>query len=406
MNNEMPRAEMPRAEMPPLDSLRFDATRGFSSRAEALRVEAQRVEMLRDQSLRRSRILIADDEPANVLLLERMLSNAGYTNLHTAGNGREAVEACRAVPPDLILLDLMMPERDGFGVLEDLSDLCAEQFLPVLVLTADSNPEAKRRALSAGAKDFLIKPFDHVEVMLRVRNLLETRFLTLQLRDNNRNLETQILQRTAALRESNAQLEIFNTQLQISTRAVEESQMEVLQRLAQAAELRDDDTGQHTQRVGALAARLAQQLGLPENHVELIRRSAPLHDVGKIGISDTILLKPGRLTADEFEVMKKHTTIGGELLAGGHSPFVCAAESIALSHHERFDGSGYPNRLAGDAIPLEGRILAVVDVFDALTHERPYKAAWPINDARLEIEAQKGRHFDPEIVNAFLSLNL
>jgi putative two-component system response regulator len=246
-----------------------------------------------EEALHNALILVVDDEPANVLLLRRMLVNAGYKNILTACNGREAVELCQEKAPALVLLDLMMPERDGFGVLEDLSTLREEFYLPVIVLTADSNPETKRRALSAGARDFLLKPFDHVEVVLRVHSLLQTRYLTLQLREHNHTLEQRVAERTTALRESNLQLEIFNTQLQESKRAVEESQMEVLQRLAQAAELRDDDTGQHTQRVGTMAARLALQLGLDETHVELIRRAAPLHDVGKIGISDTILLKPG-----------------------------------------------------------------------------------------------------------------
>jgi putative two-component system response regulator len=359
-----------------------------------------------EEALKDSLILVVDDEPANVLLLRRMLGNAGYTNIKTASNGREAVDFCMTCPPSLILLDLMMPERDGFGVLEDITSLREECYLPVLVLTADSNPETKRRALSAGAKDFLIKPFDHVEVILRVHNLLQTRSLTLQLQHHNHDLEQSVAQRTEALRDSNRQLEIYNTQLEDSKHALEESQIEVLNRLAQAAELRDDDTGQHTQRVGALAARLAQQLGLSEEHVALIRRAAPLHDVGKIGISDTILLKPGRLTPEEFEIMKKHAAIGGALLADGQSPFVRAAETIALFHHERYDGKGYPHGLAGQDIPLEGRILSVVDVFDALTHERPYKKAWPVEEALQEIQKQKGSQFDPEIVDAFLSIPL
>lgn len=361
---------------------------------------------MEEEALHDSLILVVDDEPANVLLLRRMLASAGYTNIKTASNGREAVEFCFTSPPSIILLDIMMPILDGFGVMQELVDLRKECYLPIVVLTADSHPETKRRALSAGAKDFLTKPFDHVEVLLRVQNLLQTRSLTLQLQNHNHNLEKSVAQRTEALRESNRQLEIFNAQLQESKRAVEESQIEVLNRLAQAAELRDDDTGQHTQRVGALAARLALQLGLDDSQVELIRRAAPLHDVGKIGISDTILLKPGRLTPEEFEVMKRHAAIGGALLASGQSPFVRTAETIALSHHERYDGKGYPHGLGGNEIPLEGRILSVVDVFDALTHERPYKKAWPIEVALEEINQNKGSQFDPEIVQAFLSIPL
>lgn len=298
----------------------------------------------------------------------------------------------------------MMPLRDGFGVLQEIAPQLQSEYLPVLVLTADVSPDTKRRVLSVGAKDFLTKPFDGLEVLLRVQNLLETRFLTLQLRDQNRHLEERVIERTAALSESNEKLALSNAQLQQSQRAVEESQIEVLSRLAQAAELRDDDTGQHTHRVALLSARLGERLGLDKSAIELIRRAAPLHDVGKIGISDLILLKPGKLTPEEFDVMKTHASIGGALLAAGHSPFVELAETIALTHHERFDGTGYPRGLSGQAIPLEGRILAVVDVFDALTHERPYKKAWPVAEALAEIEAQAGRQFAPEVVAAFLSL--
>jgi putative two-component system response regulator len=349
-------------------------------------------------------ILIVDDEPANMLLLQSILTGAGYNRLLSAWDGQEAIQKILEDKPDLVLLDLLMPVCDGYQVLEQLEEHFAEQHLPVLVLTADITSRAKRRSLRSGAKDFLIKPFDSVEVLLRVRNLLETRFLTLELQNQNRDLEERVAQRTAEVTEAYEKQVLFNAQLRESQRAVEESQIEVLHRLAQAAELRDDDTGQHTHRVGELAARLAQQLQLEKSKVELIRLAAPLHDVGKIGVSDTILLKPGRLTPEEFETMKKHAVIGGALLAAGQSAFVRTAEIIALSHHERYDGSGYPNGLAGEDIPIEGRILAIVDVFDALTHERPYKSAWSVEEAIAEIKNQSGKHFDPRVVSAFLEI--
>lgn len=360
--------------------------------------------LISDDALQNAHVLVVDDEATNVLLLQRMLGKAGYKNVETATNGREAVEICRVHVPDLILLDLMMPERDGYGVLEDLCTLRKEQYLPVLVLTADANPQTMRRALGAGATDFLTKPFDHTEVILRVKNLLETRFLNVALRHKNAELEARVAERTRELSDSYDKLVVSHAQLEESQRAVEASQIEVLQRLAQAAELRDDDTGQHTQRVGSLAARLAQELGLEAIQVELIRCAAPLHDVGKIGVSDTILLKPGRLTSDEFETMKTHARIGAALMKDGQSSLMRMAETIALTHHERFDGSGYPNCLAAENIPVEGRILAVVDVFDALTNERPYKNAWPVEEALQEIQNQSGKQFDPLVARVFVAM--
>jgi putative two-component system response regulator len=334
------------------------------------------------EAFQAAKILIVDDEQPNVRLLERLLQNAGYTAVAGTTDAREVVSLYLDFQPDLLLLDLMMPHLDGFQTMEQLSLLIPQgTYFPILVLTADITAQAKQRALAAGAKDFLTKPFDHTEVLLRIRNLIETRLLHLRLQNQNQLLEGTVRERTQELKATH---------------------IEVLERLARAAEFRDDDTGQHTQRVGAASARLAQQLGLPDDHVELIRRAAPLHDVGKIGISDTILLKPGRLTPEEFDIMKTHAFIGAALLAGGRSDLVRVAERIAGTHHERWDGSGYPAGLQGEDIPIEGRILAVVDVFDALTHERPYKKAWPVDEAVAEIERQSGKQFDPRVVEAFL----
>ena len=241
-------------------------------------------------------------------------------------------------------------------------------------------PEARQEALSRGAKDFVNKPFHADEVLLRIRTLLETRFLYLQIQSQNQILEAKVRERT---------------------RELEAAQIEIIERLARAAEFRDDNTGQHTERVGQMAALLARQLGLPDPQVSLIRRAAPLHDVGKIGIPDAILLKLGKLTLDEFELVKTHTTIGARILSGSRFGVLRLAEEIAFSHHERWDGDGYVG-IRQDQIPLAGRIVAVADVFDALTQKRPYKAAWPIVEAIAEIERQRTRQFDPEIVDAFL----
>jgi len=278
----------------------------------------------------------------------------------------------------------MMPEMDGFEVMEHLKPLIlSDDYLPILVLTADHTEITKRKALAGGAKDFLTKPFDREELSLRLGNLLQTRYLHCQLQSQNEVLEDKVQERTQDL---------------------EKAQLETLQRLALAAEYRDDDTGLHTRRVGLTAARIAEALGLPTDHVALILCAAPLHDVGKIGISDTILLKPGKLTDEEFATMRQHTVIGAGILSGSTSLWLQLAEEIAISHHERWDGKGYPNGLSGEDIPLVGRIVAVADVFDALTHERPYKKAWPVGEALAEIESQVGKQFDERVVKAFLPL--
>src|SRR6188474_1868818 len=327
-----------------------------------------------------ARILIVDDEPMNVDLLRRLLERAGFSRIESTNDSREAVDLYVKFRPDLILLDLHMPHRDGLAVMDELNQIAEASYLPILMLTGDDTPEAKREALSRGAKDFLNKPFHSDEVLLRIGTLLETRFLYLQIQSQNQMLEAKVRDRT---------------------RELEAAQIEIIERLANAAEFRDDNTGQHTERVGQMAALLAGQIGLPDSQVSLIRRAAPLHDVGKIGVPDAVLLKLGKLTAEEFEVVKTHTSIGARILSGSRFTILRLAEEIAFNHHERWDGNGYAG-IAGASIPLAGRIVAVADVFDALTQKRPYKAAWPISEAIAEIERQSTRQFDPEIVDAFL----
>jgi len=336
-----------------------------------------------DTTLTADRILIVDDQPSNTLLLEGILQEEDYSAYRSLTDSRQVLPVFLEYQPDLVLLDLQMPYLDGFEVMKQLrARVPPGAFLPILVLTADITPEVKRQALAEGATDFLTKPFDATEVILRIRNLLQTRALHLQLQNQNQLLEQKVRQRTAKL---------------------EETQNEILERLAQAAEYRDDDTGLHTKRVGQMSAQIAQALGLSNAEVELIRRAAPLHDVGKIGIPDSILLKPGRLTPEEFELMKTHTTLGAKMLSGGRFPLLQTAEEIALTHHERWDGTGH-FRLQGETIPMAGRIVAVADVFDALTNERPYKKAWPRAEAIEEVQCQSGRQFDPSVVEAFLKV--
>ncbi len=337
-----------------------------------------------DQKLSRARILVVDDDEANVELLRKVLEPQGYTNLRTTTDPLEAPQIYEEFEPDIVLLDLRMPEMDGFELMAVLKERTPEGvYVPILVLTSDSSQDAKRRALAGGAKDFLAKPLSPAEVRLRVQNLLETRFLHRALEAHNRSLEDRVRERT---------------------RELEAARLEILYRLARAAEYRDDETGEHTRRVGRASGQIAEALGLPRHEVELIEMVSPLHDVGKIGIPDRILISPGRLSEKDFELMKTHTIIGWELLRGSGFPLLDTAALIARSHHEHWNGSGYPDGLVGNEIPLVGRIVSLADAFDALTNSRPYKRAWSQAEAVAEIEANRGEQFDPEVVDAFMTV--
>lgn len=338
-----------------------------------------------DAGLSELAILVVDDEDVNVLLLRRTLERAGYTRVLSTTDPTRAPRLFVETEPDLVVLDLHMPVMDGFELMDRLAAIGGGRTgVPFLVLTADVTEQTRRDALERGARDFLTKPFSPTELLLRVRNLLEVQRLHGRLRDQNASLEQQVAERTFEL---------------------EQARLEILFRLALAAEYRDDATQEHAWRIGRTSALLARAIGLPDAQVELIERAAPLHDIGKIGIPDAILLKPGPLNDSEFAAVKRHTTIGAEILSGSRSSLLRLAERVALSHHERWDGSGYPHRLAGEEIPLPGRIVAVADVFDALTHKRPYKPAWPVGSAVTEILGQRGRQFDPELVDAFAALD-
>jgi putative two-component system response regulator len=332
-----------------------------------------------------ARVIVVDDEPANVLLLTLVLEDWGCRQVIGTTRPSEVVELCLDSEPDIVILDLRMPELDGFRVLELLRPWREKTpATPVVVLTADASGEACERALAAGARDFLTKPFSHREVVLRVGNLLETRKAQLELKRHGDSLEHRVVERTDEL---------------------ERARIEALDRLALAGEYRDDSTQQHAQRVGRTSAQLAKSLRESAHAVATLRRAATLHDIGKIGIPDSILLKPAQLTSAEFEVMKRHALIGGQILGRSTSDLLQDSAQIAISHHERWDGGGYPHGLRGGGIPLAGRIVAVADVFDALTHNRPYKGASGIEEAVAEIRAGSGTHFDPLIVAAFLCLD-
>jgi putative two-component system response regulator len=339
--------------------------------------EPDRLELLSQAA----HIVLIDDEPINLRWLATLMQQAGFQTITTLTDGRKLAALMDEMPPDLVITDLHMPGFDGFAVLEVLQPQIMQERLPVLMITGDNSADVRHRALASGAKDFVTKPFDSIEVSLRVKNLLETRILFKDLQKQNRTL----LESTTG-----------------QTRELESTRIEMIERLAMAAEYRDQSTNQHNQRVGELSARIAEAIGLTTEDANLIRRAAALHDIGKIGIPDGLLRKPGRLTASEQRVMRTHTTIGARIVGGSHIPLLKLVETVAVSHHEHWDGSGYPKGLSGDAIPLPGRIVAVADAFDALTSDRPYRSALTMEDAIEIMKKESGQHFEPRLVDALL----
>src|SRR6185369_5469502 len=330
-----------------------------------------------------SRILIVDDEPVNLKLLDKMLFAEGYTNVVTIADPRQVRDVYCAAPADLILLDINMPYLNGYEVMAQLKELGDPLLPPILILTAQSGKEFLMKALSEGARDFLSKPFNRFELLARVRNLLDAHLALRLMYDQKGILEEMVHKRTAE---------------------VNQSRLEIVQRLGRASEYRDNETGRHVLRMSHTAALLAHHLGWSEERCDLLLNACPMHDLGKIGISDSILLKPARLTDEERAIMETHSTIGADILSGSNNELLETARIIALTHHEKWDGSGYPGKLSGEAIPLEGRIAAIVDVYDALTSVRPYKKAWSVDEAAEEMRRQSRIHFDPELVAHFLAI--
>lgn len=337
--------------------------------------------MLKQDDIYDLRILICDDSITNVLLLSRLLESEGFSNVTTVTDPREVLPLLERKPFDLLLLDIVMPHLDGFQVMKQISEsFVSRRLMPIMVLTGQQGIEVRNQALQQGAQDFLNKPFDQSEVVLRVENILRVRQAYLMQLDLSRKLEYKVNERT---------------------RELDKATDILIQRLARAAELRDKKTGEHVFRVGQYARVLAEAYGLPADLCFMIERAAPLHDVGKIGVPDNILLKPGPLTQEERLRMNEHVDFGVELLTGHESVLIKMASSIALTHHESWDGRGYPSRLKGEAIPIEGRITAIADVFDALVSERPYKKAWTVADAAEYINQKSGLQFDPILVQLF-----
>ncbi|HEV7281813.1 MAG TPA: HD domain-containing phosphohydrolase [Pirellulaceae bacterium] len=349
-----------------------------------------------------AKIAIIDDEPTNVKVVSRLLQMDGYSNFVTTCDAREAMELVRHETPDIVLLDLMMPHVSGLEILQTIRRFDATRLTPVVILTASTDRETRIEALRGGANDFLNKPIDPSELAPRVGNLLALKRHQDQLQGYSRRLEEAVKERTAEL---------------------EASRRDILHCLARAAEYRDDDTGHHVIRVGRYARLIAEGLGMDGDYLDCIDQAAQLHDVGKIGVADDILRKPGRLTDVEFEMMRKHSSfgkhvlqrispqeelalrhhadIGANVLRIGRSPVLDMAMRIALTHHEWWDGSGYPLGLKGEDIPLEGRITAVADVFDALSTKRCYKEAFPLEKCFAIMSDERGTHFDPAALDAF-----
>jgi len=328
-----------------------------------------------------ARILIVDDESVNLKLLDKMLSAQGYSNLVLVQDSRQVLEIYRQTRTDLILLDINMPHLDGFEVMEQLKALNDPLFPPVVILTAQHGQDFLLRALNSGARDFITKPFYCNELLARVRNMLDAQLMHRMLHDQKAVLDEMVQTRTAELRRT---------------------RLQVVQQLGRAAEYRDNETGNHILRMSHISALLAKSIGWNEADCELMLHASPMHDIGKIGIPDHILLKPDKLEPEEWEIMKSHAVIGANILEGDDSDLMKCAGEIALTHHEKWDGSGYPYGLSGEAIPLTGRIAALADVFDALTSARPYKKAWTLEAAVDLIKENRGIHFDPELVTVFL----
>jgi len=335
------------------------------------------------------KILVIDDEHRNLVVMEALLTPLGH-DVRLASSGEAGLQAAQGDPPDLILLDIQMPGIDGFEVARRVKADDRTQLIPVVMVTGLTDEDAREKALEAGADDFLTKPVDRTELRTRVRSLLKVKAFNDHMIHYQKELEAEVASRTEQLRQA----------LERSNRA----SLETIHRLSRAAEYKDEDTGEHIVRMSHYSAAIADRMGLQRRTVESILYAAPLHDIGKIGIPDRILLKPGKLEPEEWEIMKQHAVIGAGILKHSDSGVIRLAEIIALSHHERWDGSGYPQGLAGEEIPLAGRIVAIADVFDALTSKRPYKEAFPLEKAFQIIEEGRGSHFDPTVVDAFFGI--
>jgi len=335
------------------------------------------------EAMRFAKVVVIDDVAANLRLLESSLRALGLSQVKAFSDSAAGLAWLQQNPWDLLLLDLDMPQPDGFEILRQLSER-DRSCSTVIVVTALSDADNRRRGLAMGANDYISKPLDLPELLMRVHSCLQLSRASQLLKQERASLEQKVQQRTEQLSASFQSL---------------------VRSLSRAAEYKDDETGSHIMRIGASAALIASALGQDPEWVELLRLAAPMHDVGKIGIPDNILLKPGAFTAEERAIMNRHAQIGFDILHDeAHSPLLELAAEVALYHHEKWDGSGYPAGLRGEAIPLAARIVALCDVYDALRSTRPYKQAWPAERAQQLIRTEAGRHFDPQLVQVIEGL--
>lgn len=335
-------------------------------------------------------VLIVDDDPAIHRMMRRILRREASFSTSSAFNGQEAIDKLSSLVPDVVVLDIGMPGMDGFEVADKIRPHAHRHNIPVIFITGFSSVENHVKAMGMGVADFLSKTSEPEEILARLKFHVRQKRLGDERKKVTAGLQDAVKRKT--------------DQLSIVVGKLNAVSIEVIWRLTAASEYRDMETGAHIQRMSHYAAAVAIRLGLKQKVVENILYSAPMHDVGKIGIPDSILLKPGKLDAHEWEVMKTHTRIGADILKGSTIGFLRMGEMIARTHHEKWDGSGYPEGLKGNKIPLAARIVAIADVFDALTSKRPYKAAFSIEKSVGIIKEERGHHFDPEVVDAFLSI--
>ena len=326
-------------------------------------------------------IVVIDDQLTSRHVLVKLVSSMdGEFDVQSFANPVEGLNWCIRHPTDLILTDYKMPEMNGVDFIKEFRQHASCEHIPIIMVTSIEDRNIRYEALGAGATDFLMKPVDHHECRARCRNLLTQHQQYKIIRDRSRWLERRVAEATSEVRLR---------------------ERETLLRLARAGEYRDEDTGNHVIRMARYSRIIAEEIGFSPDDASVIEMAAPMHDIGKIGIKDEILLKPGKLTAEEFEIMKEHTLIGYEILKDSPSKFLQMGAVIALGHHEKFEGTGYPYGKKGDDIPIEARIVAVADVYDALVSERPYKHAWSMQAALEHMESQRGKHFDPQCFDAF-----